>query len=237
MTQPGRSNTLAAYVAGGGKLWAAGGGATLASLINFNKTQNDPPSGFGAGITFMSISPFNELIPGRFPYDAAGWQSEIKISTPQAIAFVRTLGRFESSVGPYGSLPATLQPKSSGTDPLPPLRSNPSDFYQTQFTAEYLSQPNDVQENLASTLDSLYSARGGLLVQSQNNVTMSVYRPTTGQPRIWTGFSLWNFRRADCQALVDWVLQQEWGLPHTSASLLGRANTTGAWRPQPAARR
>src|SRR5262249_32670589 len=134
MSAPGQTNTLFAYALNGGQVWAAGGGTTLASLINYNRTQNDPQSGFGAGITFMSLPPWNELVPGRLPYDAAAWQSEVKIATPSPLYFNRALGRFEGTGGIYNPLPPTLQPKTPATDPLPPLRTNPGDFYQTQFT-------------------------------------------------------------------------------------------------------
>jgi hypothetical protein len=41
---------------------------------------------------------------------------------------------------------------------------------------------------------------------------MTYYHGADNPPLILTGFNLWNFRRSDCAALVDFVLQQMWGL-------------------------
>jgi hypothetical protein len=63
------------------------------------------------------------------------------------------------------------------------------------------------------------------------NASMTIYRSSTTQPVIWSGLSLWDFQRAQTQQLVDFVLQQEWGLSHTAARTLARSNVGGPGRP------
>ena len=41
------------------------------------------------------------------------------------------------------------------------------------------------------------------------------------RPFIFTGFAPWNFRRSECKALFDFVLQRMWGL-YPDGSLLAR---------------
>jgi len=45
---------------------------------------------------------------------------------------------------------------------------------------------------------------------------MTYYHGAENAPFVITGFNLWNFRRSDCVALVDFVLQQLWGLPRSA---------------------
>ena len=235
MTANRRTNSIAAYIQQGGNVWFTGGGAAYASTADFNSPLNDPPAGFGAGKTFMSTAPYNELVPGRMMYDLAHWQSEFKVAGNQAnLVYFRDRGRFDSTSagmpGWYASIPPQMRVKSPATDPMPPLRTNPGDFYVTTLLgAEYLSQPNYIQEDqdpsplvedLESTLDTLYSVRGVGLVQSGHNATMTVYRGHDRlKPLIFTGFSMFRFARADVKQLVDAVLQGEWHLPYVPPSV------------------
>jgi hypothetical protein len=41
---------------------------------------------------------------------------------------------------------------------------------------------------------------------------MTYYHGRDNAPFIVTGFNLWNFRRSQCVGLVDFVLQQLWGM-------------------------
>jgi hypothetical protein len=261
MTSNGHSNSLAAYIQQGGNVWLTGSGIAYASTQFFNKTTNDPASGFGAGTTYMSVPPYNELIPGRMMYDIPHWQSEIKVAETANLTFFRDRGRYDSSaVGMpemYAHLPAQMRPLSLATDPIPPLRDF-SGFINTNNTkmeAEYISQPNFIQEdldpnplveNLQSTLDTLYSVRGVSLaggITAPHNATMTVYRGhDTAKPIIMTGFSIWWFAREDCQQLVDAVLQYEWGLIKSAPNLAARAQRATAiaappaWSPPPVSR-
>ena len=41
---------------------------------------------------------------------------------------------------------------------------------------------------------------------------MTYYHGTTAHQFVFTGFSIWSYARQDCMGLVDFVLQDLWGL-------------------------
>jgi hypothetical protein len=238
-----KSNTLGAYVRQGGRVWLVGNAAT-ASLINFNQGTtlnpgpgNDDQPPIPATLTFRNTD--NELVAGRFVYEQAHWRSEFKQYPITGGRIRRYLGRFESAPGIYAGLPAEIQIKSSATDPFPLNRSlTPAVFYQTQFQVEFLSAANEILEDLdpgpredfRSTLDTLYkvTAPGSLQPDTGpgalQSVVMTRYHGGDNQEFLLTGFNIWNFRRSQCKALVDFVLQQLWQVyPAAPASAsLGR---------------
>jgi hypothetical protein len=101
-----------------------------------------------------------------------------------------------------------------------------SNFYQTQFDVEFLSAANEIVEDLdarphhediQSTLDTLYKVTAPSLQPDTGpgalqSVAMTRYHGAENAPFIVTGFSLWTFQRAQLVQLVDFVLQQEWGM-------------------------
>ena len=223
MNASGRSNTLAAYVAQGGKVWLAGGGAATASMINFNRVLNDNQTPNPRTLTFRFTD--NELGPGRFIYDQAHWRSEFKQFRVNAGRIRRYLGRYETSPAPYPYqlLPAEIFLKTAATDPFPPNRTgSQSVFYQTQFDVEFLSGANEILEDLdpglledfQSTLDTLFKVTATTLQPDTvlQSVAMTHYHGPENEQFIVTGFNLWNFRRSNCVELADFVLQRLWGL-------------------------
>jgi hypothetical protein len=221
-----KANTIAAYVRQGGLVWLAGGGAGTASMINFNRGLNDNTLPNPRTLTFRNTD--NELIPGRFMYDQAHWRSEFKQFKLNNGRIRRYLGRFESTPGLYASLPTEIQLKTNLSDPFPPNRvgQSPSVFYQTQFDIEFLSASNEIledldpgpNENFQSTLDTLYKVTGNGLQSDQGpgalqSVIMTRYHGLDNQDFLFTGHNIWNFQRAQCKTLVDFVLQQLWGIP------------------------
>jgi len=221
MTAPGHVNTLAQYVAAGGHVWVAGGGIAYASQIAYNDLQNDVP---GAGaIVFQSWDPFGqELVPGRFMYDIPRWQSQIHTTRLGTGSLTRFTGRFgdtDASTGPgspYVGLPATMRFKSPALDPLPPLRTAGA-FYLTSRAFECITFENYVLDNAGQqpVLDSLYEASGGGLpgpYEGYHSAAMTIYRGGERPPFVCSGFDLWSHTRQDCVSLVDFVLQNEWGL-------------------------
>lgn len=207
MSEANRMNVLAAYVAQGGQLWLAGGGAGSANLRPWNKANNDaiPPT---PTLTFSNVT--FELVPGRFMYDMSHWRSEFK-QLRATVQINRNLGRFSASPGIYSLLPPKMETRTAATDPLPPLRTS-SNFYQAQSDIEFLSQPNVIEESGVPVLDTLFAAVGATLPPGQIAATMTCYHGSENAPLIFTGFNLWNFRRTECFQLVDFVLQQLWGL-------------------------
>ena len=231
-----KSNTMAAYVRQGGLVWLLGGGSGMASMINFNRGINDQTLPAPKTLTFRNSD--NELIPGRFMYDQAHWRSEFKVFRINGGKIKRYLGRFESTPGLYSPLPTEIQLKTaaSGEDPFPPNRVGQSQsvFYQTQFDIEFLSASNEILEDLdpgpledfQSTLDTLYKVTGSALQtdigpSGLQSVVMTRYHGLENQEFLFTGFSIWTFKRSHCKALVDFVLQQLWGM---TPSVPTRAN-------------
>jgi hypothetical protein len=246
MSGPGRFNTLGAYVKDGGKVWLMGGGGAFASTIPWDDVGNNVPT-----ITFSMNSPRRELVPGRFMFDLARWQSEFRASAEPA--FVRRfLGRFQdrpATTGPSAytefasELPAILELKDRASDPMPPNRTNQGRFYPSVAGLEYLQLENHIIENTSddpnivfeeSTLDTIYRASGGGLpppLSNPHNVVMTYYHgPTVPHGFIFTGFDVWSWKRTQCQQFCDFVMQKMWGLPRGSTASLRSAALESAGR-------
>jgi hypothetical protein len=117
----------------------------------------------------------------------------------------------------YSKLPPELVEKSPDTDPLPPLRT--SNFYLGQCAAEHLALPNLVTEEditdpsgetRRSVLDTLYVTNGGEAGFGWPVMTLS--HQTGRGPLVFSGFPPWYFRRSQGIQLVDFVLQDVWGM-------------------------
>jgi hypothetical protein len=231
MNDRGKANTLAAYVRQGGLAWVVGNVAT-ASMVNFDNPNNNGKLPKPATQTFSSAPDLHELIPGRFIYSQGHWQSEFKTFPITNGRVRRYLGRFESVPGLYAELPGEIEMKSSASDPFPPNRANrPSDFYQSMFGAEFLTAPNTIledvdpgpRERFESTLDTLYKVTAASLQPDTGragvqSVVMTRYHGLENTELVVTGFPIWNFRRSQCQALVDFVLQRLWDLNPSAPS-------------------
>jgi len=215
MSMSGRQNTLGAYVTMGGQVWLMGGGGGYNTMVPYNIASND------ANGMVLSRST-GELVPGRFMFDLAHWQSEM----------TDLLGPNSASVSPaavggwpgapdYTLLPPLLQGRTRTSDPLPPFRA-PNAFYKGQYEAEYITQPNSIvedydpdpeREDLRSTLDTLYTAAGGT---GSGRPVMTYYHGLENAPFLFSGFPIWYFRRVQAQALADWVLGTLWGMPKSA---------------------
>jgi hypothetical protein len=211
-------------------------------------------------ITFSSTSSQRELVPGRFMYDAAHWQSRFleRSSNFNGGGLSRFAGRHESP--PFGSgpdpalpytrylrqLPPRMEFKTPDSDSLPPNRM--SGFYPTTADIEYMDMDNRIiedigldpdQPNEVSTLDTLYEATGGPLERDETRhyPLMTYYHgPSVPQGFIFTGFDIWTYKRTQCQALVDFVMQRMWGLSRAGAAYAASGEGAGA-RPSTGARR
>jgi hypothetical protein len=116
--------------------------------------------------------------------------------------------------------------KTAASDSLPPQRTSPGEFYPVTAGVEFLQQPNIVVDvvggaSSASGLDSLYEVSGGDLPAARDghhNIAMTyAHGPDLPQGFVFTGFDLWSFRRADCQAIVDFVLRRIWNVPRRAS--------------------
>ncbi len=254
MSAPNRANTLAAYLSMGGRVWLVGGGALTAPLVPYDRVANNttPPA---PCTTFDR--PNGELIPGRFTWDHARWQSQVKTIVGRSEMRHDAPAMGQRAADPFyldPLLPERLTPHSlAAGDSMPPNRTGTNNFYCTDVAVEYLSLPNDVivdRDPSAATeyvaaLDSLYRAVGATLVSpalNAANTSMTVYpaRALWGAPGfpegptvIATGFDVWSWQRTQCQGVVDFVLQRLWGLPK---SPVVTANAAGALPASPAVR-
>ncbi len=79
--------------------------------------------------------------------------------------------------------------------------------------------PSPTGESQQSALDSLYYLAGGQLVTLGTGrlpVTMTYYYGIDSPRYVFTGFDLWSWSRVDIQGLVDFVLQNIWGMTKSS---------------------
>lgn len=205
---PGVQHPLGLWLQQGGRLWLMGGGASYASLRDY-----DVPGGLQG--VFSSSN--GELAPGRFMYNFAHWRSEVQTyRSIQARRSARALGNWPGAPD-YSQMPSALTQKSLATDPLPPLRSA-GDFYGSTYFAEFLTMPNAILERAPettgdpfySTLDTLYETVGG--ASGTGRPVMTLYHGAEHGQVLFSGFPLWYFRRSQAIELTDFVLQRLWGL-------------------------
>jgi len=159
MSEKGRANTLAAYVALGGQVWLAGGTSIRATMLPWNLAKNDLEPPFN--ITKFSVTPTvngraAELGPGRMVFDEAFWKSDIWLTTAsdQTVVHksVRAVGNYPSRVDPrwglvrspdYSVLPVRLGRKNAADDPVPPNRGKSSFFNAVLvFNLEFMTDAN-----------------------------------------------------------------------------------------------
>jgi hypothetical protein len=225
------------YKTQGGHVWLAGGGAAYATLITWNKPNTSP-------LEYDAREPNPELRPGRMMYDFVHWRDGVqmlpainarKFGAPGSPGVGNNRpGRHWPPNPPlptpptqpdYGPLPATLDPKNATTDPPPPQRQADSFWLRGNYNAEYIHRPTFIREDYNddpdlvseySTLDTLYVCRGGTALL--NSPVMTYYHGRENQPLIFSGFNFWYWRRTQCIQLVDWVLQNLWGLPRDPAA-------------------
>lgn len=240
MTGRNKANTLAIYLRQGGKVWLVGGGGATAATIEYDRNNNNTGR---YGQTFSATN--NELVPGRFVYDWAKWQGDFRDIA--AVCQIRkNVGRFDPITHPvYGDpgIPSPLLPHSvAAGDSFPPNRiANNADFYYNIFNVEYLSFTNQYQEDVdpgpgedfRSAIDTLFSAAGSTLPPPSENLVnacMTISPTLDFGPRpqvILTGFDIWSFRKTQCRAILDFVLQRLWGITPTAPNLAAGAQPGG----------
>lgn len=125
----------------------------------------------------------------------------------------------------YNKLPVRMRSKEEAGDPLPPTRDRL--FYGTSYPCEYLMEGNFILEDVdpdpavsreIPVLDTLYMAQGAVLLTNRPDgtqvpaPTMTYYHGNQSRQFVFSGFAPWAYARQDCIALVDFVLQDLWGL-------------------------
>ena len=159
-----------------------------------------------------------------------------------------TGGKFTDPEVDYTLLPTTLQPRDPATDPIWPNRSladfyvNNQDYSGNGVNLEFISREHYMLEQIPvpsatnpdstverSTLDSLYLAYGSYTQMLQSgsgqgvNTVMTYYHGQENAPLVFSGMSIWDFRRQDCLGLVDFVLGRLWHLSKSTLYTAPRA--------------
>ena len=215
VVQPGMPDPIDLYVRQGGRMWISGGGFAFASLRDFKTTHT-------VALNSVFSNAAGELIPGRVMYDFPHWRVELAVNT--TTGFVRSPRAVGGWTGApdYTQLPPLLQAKTAATDPVPPQRTA-STFYWTSLSAELITKPTSILEPLngqtgdpmVSMLDTLYVT--GVGVAGLNKPAMTLYHGHDDGMVIFSGFPIWYFQRAQAIGLVDWVLQNAWGMTRRPA--------------------
>jgi hypothetical protein len=78
-------------------------------------------------------------------------------------------------------------------------------------------------ERIESALDTVYDASGPTIPIPAAPV-MTYYHGRDNTPFVYTGFEPWDWARADCQGLVDFVLGDIWKLTKSPATRSVRAS-------------
>ena len=246
MSGPGRASTLAAYIQLGGRVWLAGGGAAYSSLVNFDRRNNNQGQTTlftdvqgelvasrimydGAhwrssiGVTKGSVTTF------RYDYTVfqspGGLNPVTRIVTPGWSHYNRYTNSTINSPD-YSRLPTEMRWRTAATDPIPPTRlsSGAGLFYPTSYPSEYLIANNSIIEDVnpdpdvieeRTVLDTMFTSRSIVLLRA-NAPTMTYYHGNEANQFVFSGFAPWGYARQDCMALIDFVLQDIWGLPRQS---------------------
>ncbi len=236
MSYPGHTNSLAMWVAAGGKLWALGGGFGSTTNIARNSPANDD----ARGPIYSSFGGTPDLVPGRFMYDWAHWQSEFRMLGLTGPGIARADRDTTTPSAIPITLPARLAPRGPVTDPLPPLRTAAA-FYNPTWSIEYLTRPNHVDgprnpspRHAADIqlMDTLMIATSPLLPPLPDSsgsgvgACMTWYHGQDGASVVFSGFDIWTWPRNDCARLVDGVLGGIWGLSRGTGASGATASVT-----------
>ena len=225
-----------------GFVWLCGGGAAFATLLPWNKAINGinvftrEAGELQEGRLMFDYAHWREYVTnsqsinarkfgttffggGVFPRSPGrGWPANPPLPTPPAAPS-------------YTRLPVSLDPKATPpADPLPPGRiGNGGSFYLGNYGSEHILTHPSVQSATYvredygpdadhpleySTLDTLYLTLGSPSLPNCPNMTY--YHGRECQPFIFSGFNIWYWKRQQCIDLVDWVLQDVWGLTRTN---------------------
>jgi hypothetical protein len=136
----------------------------------------------------------------------------------------------------YSKLPAQLSFRSIDTDPVPASRMY--QFYTSTAGIEF-AHGTVVQEDFGqpgaprveSALDTLYDVVGSRIT-NPSAPAMFYYHGRDNAPVLFSGFDLWSWARSDCQALVDFVMQDVWGLAYRGPRAASAHSTAGPSNPR-----
>ena len=223
----------------GGHVWVVGGGAALASLLDFDQKSNNSSSNvvFAAGVD-LSLRSF-VASAGHLRSRIAATRSQPAINRSAAARGGWSGHGLDGALAApdYTRLPGALLLKTPATDPLPPTRldGQANLFYSGTTSIEY-AHGSIVTEDFGapgaprveSALDTLLEAVGGT-IQNAPAPAMLYYHGRDNGSVLFSGFDLWSWSRADTQALVDFVVHDVWRLAPAGPSVrVTRPSPAGA---------
>ena len=271
----GSPNTLATFMQQGGSAWVFGGGVAAATLSAWNK-----PATSASEFTDRDL----ELVPGRFMYDYPHWRSRIETGRTIGSALLNWQNPKFNAASPsrgwagapdYSKLVATAlwltgRQQGNPADDPPPLRRPDSFWYAPSFSADIVTNPNFIIEDLngpapggeESVLDTIYTSQESQVAYVDRPImtyyhgiefkkvdfdssvidTIEATRDTLvldPAKFVYCGFPLWTFSRTQQIALVDFVLQDIWGLTREDVprNAISQRSVTAAAAPPTSVRR
>src|SRR5262249_6395299 len=118
-------------------------------------------------------------------------------------------------------------------------------YYRTGFPLEYLLAPNAIIEDVdpdpaveqpASVLDTLYESESPVL-KAHPAPCMTWYHGREANRFVFSGFAPWDYHRDDCVRIVDFVLEDLWGLQRRAVDRGTTLDLRARWPLAPAQRR
>ncbi|HET9233156.1 MAG TPA: hypothetical protein VFP10_03355 [Candidatus Eisenbacteria bacterium] len=231
------------WISGGGSAYATliAWGSRLTPRNDWTNTDRELVPGrfmydFPHWQSSVAIAPARQALINTPDWSPPEWRSTYSIGRGWSGHGVdRTLSQpnYGKLVNSGDVAMSILSPRTCASDPPPPQRFCNSFYLVAGYPAEYIgrvagqsSPPNYIwedfdsrpnQERLESTLDTLYSAIGGSM-PAQLPV-MTYYHGLESGSVVFSGFPVWYFQKAQCQKIVDFVLQDIWGLAKQPASV------------------
>jgi hypothetical protein len=239
----GAHNTLATYLEQGGSAWLFGGGIGKATLLAWNRsgTNNTEYSNLDNELVQGRFMYDYAHWQSKLESDRQIGAAQLNWNNPKFNS--QSPSRGYPDAPPYAKLAASVpwltpRDRSNPADNPPPLRNPDSFWYSPRADVELLTQPNFVLEEIdgdsVSTLDTLYLSQEtqsiyvdrpvmtyyhGMDFQTADHDSFAAGQPAFGPAKfVFSGFPVWFFSRPQQIALVDFVLQDIWGLQRNPAA-------------------
>lgn len=243
ISRAGNVRAIEDYSRLGGRVWFAGGGTALATLVEGDLRANNTAS------NTVFTGPDLDLSTPVVALAHLRWQINVSRTIPALVRSPAARGGWVAQ-GPdgalaapdYSGLPASLTVRSAATDPIPATRlaSQANQFYGGSLGVEYAIGSVVTEDfggiggtRIESALDTLLDVVGATIEPSPSPV-MLYYHGRENGPVLFSGFDLWSWSRTEAQALVDFVLRDVWGLTR-SGSAAARVPATATAGPKRAA--
>ena len=227
MSRAGNLHAIEDYSRLGGRVWFAGGGAALATLIEGDVKANNTLSNMVfTGSELNPLTPVVALVHLHSQVNVARTIPALSRSSSARGGWTGHGPTGTLAAPDYARLPAALAVRDATTDPMPATRlaSQTNQFYGGSVGVEYAIGSVVTEDfgglggvSIESALDTLLDVVGGT-VQPSPSPAMLYYHGRENGPVLFSGFDLWSWSRSEAQSLVDFVLRDVWGLTRSSSA-------------------